>query len=443
MTVKSGFWALFFRIAGMLIAFAVSVVLVRLLEPAEMGVYFLAFSIANFLALVSQFGMQNIVVRDVSRAMALNQLGQAKAVVLGGALITLSVGLLVALAASSTLGQAIATKLFDTPMLTAIMPVVGIWGLLLALQAVLAESYRGYRDIVGACVFGGVLSAFLCAIIFLLFYFYEQILSLAYAIGIVISALILNVVAGGATLFRRLGRVTAEWVRPSALFHDVLPLWFNGFASFVFFQIDIWVVGALLVSEDVAVYGAALRLVQVIAIPIFVVEAVLPPIISRFYTRGDTDKLEVILQRATLLQSSMVLIGVVICVLAGEEILTMLFGPYYGSGAFILSVLSAGWFIRALCGSSGFALSMTGNGRILLLITSIAACVAITSEILATHYWGLEGAALAAATVIGITNIAAAIAVKYKLNVWVFPFLASSNRSLVNRASIAEVTKAK
>ena len=56
--------------------------------------------------------------------------------------------------------------------------------------------------------------------------------------------------------------------------------------NFVMIRSDLWILAAFRGPEDVAIYGAAARLVIVVAVPLSIVNAVVQPMISELASAG-------------------------------------------------------------------------------------------------------------------------------------------------------------
>ena len=65
---------------------------------------------------------------------------------------------------------------------------------------------------------------------------------------------------------------------------DAIPFLLIALTSFVLLSADVWILGFF--DQDVAVYGMASRLVTFVAMPLLVVNLVLPPIVAEMYARG-------------------------------------------------------------------------------------------------------------------------------------------------------------
>src|SRR5262249_13212968 len=98
-------------------------------------------------------------------------------------------------------------------------------------------------------------------------------------------------------------------------------------------QAGLWIVAMFCSSADVAIYGAAARLVILIVAPLSVVNAFVPPLIAEFYTRNKLKELERGLRSTATVAALPALIVLLAFVLCGRLILRDLYGEFYQKAA--------------------------------------------------------------------------------------------------------------
>jgi O-antigen/teichoic acid export membrane protein len=163
-------------------------------------------------------------------------------------------------------------------------------------------------------------------------------------------------------------------------------------------------------------YSAANRIALLAAFGLMAVNAVLPPLIARYHVRGekrDLQRLVTLAARVTFLFS---VIATAVLVLLREPVLAA-FGSEFSAASTALVILCGGQLVNALTGSVGFVLSMTGNHRVVLttLIWTTAGHAVLCVVLIPTH--GIEGAAWATASAIGISNIVLALRCRYSVSI--------------------------
>jgi O-antigen/teichoic acid export membrane protein len=175
-----------------------------------------------------------------------------------------------------------------------------------------------------------------------------------------------------------------------------LPLLVTSLANFaVGTGVDLWVVGHFSSQSDVALYGAASRLVFFVATPLIVVSQVVPPIIAELHARGERDQLERTLRSVSTLAGLPAALVLVAFIGAGGFILSLAYGPYFRNAATVLVILSCARLVAVCTGSSGVTLMMTGHQRTMMLITVGSGAFALTAEILLAPAYGITGVAAA------------------------------------------------
>ncbi|MDQ3636624.1 MAG: oligosaccharide flippase family protein, partial [Actinomycetota bacterium] len=134
---------------------AANALLARLLQPRDMGGYFLALSLVTLAALLGSLGLNQAIVRLVAESVGLGRYGHTRwlvRTVFGvGTLGALGVG-----AGYLFFGRLVGSALFHAPALAAVTGLVAAWMVAMTLQTLLAEAFRGLKDIRLATLFGGL-----------------------------------------------------------------------------------------------------------------------------------------------------------------------------------------------------------------------------------------------------------------------------------------------
>jgi O-antigen/teichoic acid export membrane protein len=75
---------------------------------------------------------------------------------------------------------------------------------------------------------------------------------------------------------------------------------------------------------------------------------------------------------------------------AGREVLTVIFGPFYGAADGVLVVLAVGQIANAYTGSCGLTLLMTGHQKAVMRLASATGVMAVVGgACVATRYGGV------------------------------------------------------
>jgi O-antigen/teichoic acid export membrane protein len=165
-----------------------------------------------------------------------------------------------------------------------------------SLQYLLAETFRGFHDIRLTFVFGGSVSGggFLAGTIvivglsLLLFLRGQSTLSFVMSLAAV-SGLTSALLAGWA-LRRKMASLpqddSHQPVALGGLLRVAGPLLVTQLTVAALAQSDIWLLGAFRPQDEVAVYGAAARVVLLVAMPLQMTNVVVEPLIAEMYAQG-------------------------------------------------------------------------------------------------------------------------------------------------------------
>jgi O-antigen/teichoic acid export membrane protein len=421
--LSGSIWALAGKVANAFAMLAVNALLARLLPPRELGVYFLAFSVVSFGTLLGSLGVNQVVVRFVAESMHLGQFQRTRRVVsLGlclGLLGALGVGLLYL-----PFGHVIGNNLFNASALAAVTLPVAVWIVMSALQTLVAETFRGFSDIRWATILGGQTQAgvVLSACLGLLWLLQGQA-SLVTTILLSAGSCSAAVVLGSGLMYRKVTSLpnkdeTDGWVSSREMLHTAWPLLITSLTMFAATQADIWIMGAFRPQTEVAVYGAASRLVILVAMPLVIVNSVVPPLIAGMYAQGRKRELE------RVLRATAAIVGIPACVVLmafifwGGPILGLVFRPFYQQGAMVLALLSLGQVVAVWTGSCGFTLAMTGHQRAMMNINVACGLATVVAGLLVVGPYGSTGVAASVAAGVVIRNLLQLFIGKIKTGLW-------------------------
>ena len=111
------------------------------------------------------------------------------------------------------------------------------------------------------------------------------------------------------------------------------PIFISVLTMFIISGVDIWILSAFRSAEEVGLYGASVRLVGFTAMPLTLVNAVVPPLISRLNIRDEKEKLERLLRTTASIAALPAVLVLGLFVGWGDYILQWIFGENY-TGAY-------------------------------------------------------------------------------------------------------------
>jgi O-antigen/teichoic acid export membrane protein len=412
-----------------------SALLARLLTPQALGTYFLAFSILNVGTSLGQLGLTGTVVRLVAEGMGLSLFGRVRrviSVVLGvGTLGAVGVGL-----AYLLLGNDLAKAVFNAPALAAITGLVAGWLLVGTLQGLLAETFRGFHDIRLASILGsqpgggttGVATLALLTASLLVLWLVNGQATLATVVLLAICSGAVNTLVAGWLLHRKVTRLPTPTLDegpkadPKRVLREAvsisLPLLIVTLVMMVRTNGDIWTLGAFLPQGELALYGAANRLVSMVTMPMAIVTAVAPPLIAEMYSQGNREDLEHALRNTATLTGIPALLASIVCIFFAGPILGLVYGNYYREAAVVLALLSIGLLASVLAGSCGIVLSYTGHQKTQMVITIATSAATLIAMLATAEPYGIAGVAMSKTAGLVLQNGIVLIVVKRKTGMW-------------------------
>ena len=253
-------WVLGAKVTSLLLGVFVTIILTRLMDPSEVGVYASAFTLSLLGASIAQMGLDRAVVRFVAGAIGVGQPGRARAAIR----IALTYGSLGALALGAILalgpGQLLARTVFSkSPGLVPVMPLAAGWLIAAAVQSLMVESFRGMSRFAAATLldafFVDVVSSSSFALVFVLAHHAGP----QAVIGIAAGATGLAAAIGCVLLLRRIRSLRGPGeLERSEMFHVAWPLMVTNLAILLLGSgIDVLVLAAFRPGDTVGLYGVS------------------------------------------------------------------------------------------------------------------------------------------------------------------------------------------
>ncbi len=426
--LSGGVWAFAGKIFTALAQLTATALLARLLSPRDLGAYFLAYSLVTVGSMMGTVGVGQAGVRFVAQSIGLEQYGRIRRVigmvVVVGVLGSSSVGFVYLL-----LGPVLGGEFFSAPALVAATGLVAGWVTVTSLQYLLAETFRGFHDIRLTFVFGGSVSGggFLAGTIVIvglsLVLFLRGQATLSFVVSLAAVSGLTSALLAGWALRRKVASLPQDGshhqpVALGGLLRVAGPLLVTQLTVAALAQSDIWILGAFRPQEELAVYGAAARVVLLVAMPLQMTNVVVEPLIAAMYAQGRRHALERTVRAAGTLAGIPALLGVAVLMLLGGPILGLFYGEYYREGATVLALLSLGQLVKVWTGPCQATLGMSGHQSILMIITVVFAAVTIVAGLAVVSRYGATGVAVTAAGGIALQNLSAWLVARFTTGIW-------------------------
>jgi len=406
--LAGGVWVAFGKTAFAITGIAMNAVLARCLAPRDMGTYFLAFSLVGMFVTTTVLGLGRSAVRFIGQAHVGQHADTCKTLfvvaVAGGA--TSLLGLVVL---GGPVGVWIAVDLLRSEDLGALMPLVAKWGVVMALQFLVAESFRGLKRMAETSIFGDhvLQRLILIAVLLAVARFLPGGLSVRRVVALVLGVSVMSMLLSLILLLKRIGRFSLRGNRIAAraILTTAWPIWLSGALLFSFGQANMWILSAVSSATDVALFGAALRLTTLVAFPLVIANGVLHPHLAYRYAHGYVRETEALMRTSAVVVLLPSLAAFAVVAGAGKPLLGMVFGDFYSSAWLSMLVLSAAHVLSAATGSPGVLLNMSGRQHVPLIAGVVACALGIGLTLALAPRWGHQGAALGAAVSIVTHNI--------------------------------------
>jgi O-antigen/teichoic acid export membrane protein len=406
--------------AGTLLTLLVNAILARILGHDRLGAYFLVFSLVTFGTTISQLGLDRTVVRLISASLGTGLPGRARrAILVAFALGSIGAGA-VALTLVLGLGDFLAERVYHSDAVAGAITLAAVWIILNALLSLAGETFRGFQRFWPATLFSGLAVDVLLAVGFGSLWLAGARPSLNQAVAVSAGASAIALFVAIAMLVRPVSALSGPGtVRVRKVASISIPLLGTAIASFMLGTgVDLWVVGHFRPASDVALYGAASRLVFFVATPLIVVSQVVPPIVAELYARGERRQLEQSLRNVSTITGIPAAIVLIAFLVAGGPIMGAIYGPGFAAGATVLAILSVSRLVAVATGSSGTTLMMTGHQRTMFGITLLSGVSALTGEILLAPDYGITGVAVATSCAQVAQNLLQLGFARFHVGIW-------------------------
>jgi O-antigen/teichoic acid export membrane protein len=405
--LRGSSWVLFGKVVTIPLGFVINALLARLLSPSEMGAYFATFTLVLVGSIVAQLGLDRSAVRFVSTGIGTGQHGQARHVIRTvftvGTISAIVTGLVLILG----LGGWLARSVFHSETMETVIPFAAGWLVFNSLRSLLVETFRGFQQWGISTMFDSLFVDVLSALTFgvLLGMHARPSVRGVVAISMGYTAVAAVIVAG--LLLRRVRRLGWEGRVPRGeIFAMAWPVLITDSAIYLLGTgVDLLVLGAFRPLSEVAVYGAATRLMMLVVAPFRVLQGVTPPIIAELYSQGRKKELEQAIRPAATLAGLPAALALLVFLFFGSSVLGLVYGPFYEQGAAILAILSAGRLVAVWTGSCGLALMMTGHQKQMMYVTVVTGLMSIAAGILVAPEFGGVGVAAATAGMASLQNL--------------------------------------
>lgn len=412
-------WAFAAKLTGIASGLLVNAFIARVLSPEEFGAYVLLVSVVMFAALIARMGLAQAIVRVMAESIASGMLGRARSSLRLIYLIITIGSLIVGCGYYFGLGQWLAKKVFDVPIIAATTGASAIWIAALAFHTPITETFRGLHNIRLAVFIDGVLASFILAIMLGTVWALDAPVSLTEVVVLSLLSVSISLLIGLVLFLPRIRDLRGSGdIRMAEFLGISAPLFVTSIANYTMTNFSIWIAGALLSAGDVGLYGAAWKLVNLVVLPLMLVNTSVQPIISESLVIKNIAGLQRILQGTATLAAIPAFCVLALFMLFGDRVLALVYGAHYAQAAIVLAILSFGQLVNVWSGSCNLVLAFSGHQKQLMQLTLGTSLLAAVLTIAGGYYHGVLGVATGVALGRIAQNVAAWLLVYRLTGIW-------------------------
>ncbi|GAB3274040.1 flippase [Parahaliea aestuarii] len=401
-----GAQAMVLKVLSSLCLLGFNLLVVHHYEPTLAGEFFLCITLVLVASQFIRFGMDNVLVKQVSVLRSSNDQQRLATLCSSALLITLIAGIALAslmYAAADWLAAALFSKPSMAPMLRLMALATPFYGVCLLLSYInqglsriglhIASLNLGQVTLASLLLAGGVHLAGLPAGI--------ELLAGSYVAG---CALMMLYMLACTARQVQLGAANVRVDRVLPLVRESFPLFIVALTQLVMVWSSQLFLGAWASASDVAIYTIAQRVAMVTSFVLMAVNSVVAPRFAVHYHNGEMRQLEQ-LSRLSLRVMLLMATPLLVAMLLFPQPILSLFGSGYASAAPVLIILALGQFVNVVTGPVGYLLQMSGHYRQVRNNTALAALTAVGLNVMLTPQYGILGAAVAAAVALSVVNL--------------------------------------
>ena len=183
-------------------------------------------------------------------------------------------------------------------------------------------------------------------------------------------------------------------------------------------EANIWILGITQPQVEVVIFSVPTRMINLVVIPLLLVNTVLPSTITELYELGNTKQLERTLRVTATVAGIPAFMVLIVFILFGRQFLFYFFEEFYIKSYPILVILSLGQLINVFTGSCGLTLIMASHEKMMMLSAMISGMITLGLSLkIAEHYGAIR---IAVSVTIGIIlyNLSLWLLVRYKTGLW-------------------------
>jgi O-antigen/teichoic acid export membrane protein len=381
-----------------------NVLVARLLGPSEVGIYFIALSVANLLSVLAVGGLDTTLVRYLSRQRLSGDWGGFRGTL--RIVLQTGAGLGICAAVFMLVGASwIATIAFHNQAVAAPLRIVSFWIPLFVAENLLLAATQSFREMKYKLYIDSLLDPSLRFVLVIVVYLLGG--GLNAILTAYVSSLFVCAILAGLALRRcvpvRLTEYPATANRRELLAFSYPLFSYNVLTALVLY-LDSLLMAHFRSPAEVGMYSVCIRLVAVTGFITPVLGQIFGPICSELHHSREYEQLAASVKVVTLLAVQMFLPVLLLFIAMPQQILEI-FGNGFRGAATCLLVLMLGQSANYLTGPTGLVLNMAGWTRLELGNIAFIACLQTVLNLFLIPSLGILGGALASCTALVTLNL--------------------------------------
>jgi O-antigen/teichoic acid export membrane protein len=350
------------QLVGMALSFLVGVQLARGLGPQVFGQYGIAMAAVGILSIPGQFGLPQLVTREVAAALASKDSGVIRGIISWAGRFSWAVSAAIAVLTAICAGG----YLLSGHREVAAALLFGSLLILLQTQTrVIGGALQGLHRIVLGQVPDTIVRPLVNSLVLLLLFALVPRASAADAMGTAALAAAFAFVAARLLLASNLpkGERRADVGDARKWIGSAVPLALTYGIRAIEGHVGVLFLGFLATETDAGYFRLALSIAVLVSLPIALVNNAVVPVFARLFAAGDMRKLQRLVTHAGRTQFVGVLLVSLPFFIGAKRLISIFFGVRYAPAANVLLLVAVAQLISTAFGPNGNLLNMTGHER--------------------------------------------------------------------------------
>jgi len=409
------------KVLSAALAFALSVVLGRVLGAELAGIYFLAITVATVAATIGRAGLDSAVIRFVATNAANGEWNAVRK----SYRTTLEIGFVCSVVVAVVLYAAadlLANRAFHDPSTATPIRIASLAVVPLAIGVLTSGALLGLSRIRDALLVLSILPTGIALVgtWLLASRWATNGAMVAYLVAVIAALLYGAATCAVAVRHDRGNAASQDSPSPAkALLAAGAPLLLGALLQLIMHSSGTVMLGMWSTSSEVSHYALAWRTASLIGFVLIAINTTAQPKFAALYARGEFESLATTARKANLLMT-VCAVPVVLVFLAAPALVMGLFGSDFSGGATALRILAAGQFVNVALGSVGVLLVMSAKEREYRNVQIASAAIVLLLNVALIPKLGATGAAVAAAAGLVVQNILFAYFVWARLGIVMF-----------------------